>query len=102
MEEPNKGATKTIYAHGRAEMMGLINKHLFLQESVETTGYRENERHIIQPYEFGDYTVNVVLTERGEFVGINDISEKHRDFLTMKQKMGLTSTGSLAEDLYRE
>jgi hypothetical protein len=70
-------------------------------QTIEKTGFRDSENLTIRPYQFGDYLINIILTEKGEFVGIKDISEKHRDFLTLKQKIGFKSS-NLAEDLYRD
>jgi len=68
---------------------------------IESTGEHGLHRYKFINYSFGDHIVKVIVSENGEFLGITEIKENKRDFLTYKQKFGLRRSGS-AEELYRE
>nr|WP_319376801.1 hypothetical protein [uncultured Methanoregula sp.] len=82
----------------------MINKSEYPPSNIMfedlTSGYSP-KKHKIITYPFENFIVKVLVTEKGEFAGIQEIKEIKRDFLTYKQKLGL-SKSDLADEFYRE
>ena len=74
----------------------------FRKDNEEVTGsvFFCNDLRVVR-IPFDKYIVDVVINEKNEFIGINEI-EVNQDFLTIKQKIALSSISRDAKDLYEE